>query len=54
MLPADESGTAQKLTAENNATARSVFVIGQNKKIKLMMNYSRVSQIGLQLAVCIH
>jgi alkyl hydroperoxide reductase subunit AhpC len=39
MLPANETGTAQSRTAANNATVRSVFVIGPDKKIKLMMTY---------------
>jgi alkyl hydroperoxide reductase subunit AhpC len=39
MLPAEEPGTAEGRTAANNATVRSVFVIGPDKKIKLMMTY---------------
>jgi len=39
MLPADEPGTAQGRTASDNATVRSVFIIGPDKKIKLMMTY---------------
>jgi alkyl hydroperoxide reductase subunit AhpC len=39
MLPADESGTAEGRTAATNATVRSVFIIGPDKKIKLMMTY---------------
>jgi alkyl hydroperoxide reductase subunit AhpC len=39
MLPADEPGTAEGRTAATNATVRSVFVIGPDKKIKLMMTY---------------
>lgn len=38
MLPADEVGSDGR-TAANNATVRSVFVIGPDKKIKLMMTY---------------
>ena len=38
MLPADEMG-ADGRTAANNATVRSVFVIGPDKKIKLMLTY---------------
>ncbi len=37
-LPADEVG-ADGRTAANNATVRSVFVIGPDKKIKLMLTY---------------
>jgi alkyl hydroperoxide reductase subunit AhpC len=39
MLPADEAGTSDGRTAVTNATVRSVFVIGPDKKIKLMMTY---------------
>ena len=38
MLPADEVA-ADGRTAVNNATVRSVFVIGPDKKIKLMLTY---------------
>jgi len=39
MLPADEDGDAEGRTPANNATVRSVFVIGPDKKIKLTMTY---------------
>ena len=39
MLPAEEPGSAEGRTAATNATVRSVFVIGPDKKIKLMMTY---------------
>jgi alkyl hydroperoxide reductase subunit AhpC len=39
MLPADESGSADGRTAATNATVRSVFIIGPDKKIKLMLTY---------------
>ena len=39
MLPADEAGTSEGRTAVNNATVRSVFVIGPDKTIKLMLTY---------------
>jgi alkyl hydroperoxide reductase subunit AhpC len=39
MLPADETGTSEGRTAANNATVRSVFIIGPDKKIKLMLTY---------------
>ncbi len=39
MLPADEAGGADGRTAANNATVRSVFVIGPDKRIKLMLTY---------------
>jgi len=39
MLPAEEAGTSEGRTAATNATVRSVFVIGPDKKIKLTMTY---------------
>ena len=39
MLPAEEPGTADGRTAATNATVRSVFIIGPDKKIKLMLTY---------------
>ena len=39
MLPADESGTSEGRTAANNATVRSVFIIGPDKTIKLILTY---------------
>ncbi|MCG8379962.1 MAG: peroxiredoxin [Proteobacteria bacterium] len=39
MLPAEEEGTAEGRTAATNATVRSVFIIGPDKKIKLMLTY---------------
>ena len=39
MFPADESGSAEGRTAMTNATVRSVFVIGPDKNIKLMITY---------------
>jgi alkyl hydroperoxide reductase subunit AhpC len=39
MLPADTAGGAQGRTAANNATVRNVYVIGPDKKIKLMITY---------------
>jgi alkyl hydroperoxide reductase subunit AhpC len=39
MLPAEEPGTSEGRTAANNATVRSVFVIGPDKKVKLMLTY---------------
>ena len=39
MLPADEPGGAEGRTATANATVRSVFVIGPDKRIKLMLTY---------------
>ena len=39
MFPADESGSAEGRTALTNATVRSVFVVGPDKNIKLMIVY---------------
>jgi len=39
MLPADEGDSAAGRTAANNATVRSVFMVGPDKKIKLMLTY---------------
>ncbi|TFW16139.1 peroxiredoxin [Duganella callida] len=39
MLPADEAGGSDGRTAATNATVRSVFVIGPDKRIKLMLTY---------------
>src|SRR6185437_13654505 len=38
MLPADEAGTSEGRTAATNQTVRSVFIIGPDKKIKLMLD----------------
>ncbi len=39
MLPADEGDSAEGRTPMDNATARSVFVIGPDKKIKATLTY---------------
>jgi alkyl hydroperoxide reductase subunit AhpC len=39
MLPADAGETCEGRTAATNATVRTVFVIGPDKKIKLMLSY---------------
>lgn len=39
MLPADEAGTSEGRTAAANATVRTVFIVGPDKKIKLMLAY---------------
>jgi len=39
MLPADTPGGSEGRTAANNQTVRTVFVIGPDKKIKLMLIY---------------
>ena len=39
MLPADVSGDAKSRTPADNQTVRNVFVIGPDKKIKLVLVY---------------
>jgi len=39
MLPADEAGSSEGRTAATNATVRSVFIVGPDKKIKLLLTY---------------
>jgi len=39
MLPADAGDTSDGRTAATNATVRTVFVVGPDKKIKLMLSY---------------
>ena len=39
MLPAEEPGTSEGRTAATNATVRTVFVVGPDKKIKMMLTY---------------
>ncbi len=39
MLPADAGVTSDGRTAANNATVRTVFVVGPDKRIKLMLIY---------------
>src|SRR3972149_10856725 len=39
MLPEDAGSSAQGRTAADNATVRSVFVIGPDKKVKAMLTY---------------
>ena len=39
MLPAEETGSSEGRTAATNATVRSVFVVGPDKRIKLMLTY---------------
>jgi thioredoxin-dependent peroxiredoxin len=39
MLPAEEPGTSEGRTAATNQTIRSVFIVGPDKKIKLMLTY---------------
>lgn len=39
MLPADDSGVAAERTAVDNATVRTVYIVGPDKRIKLMIAY---------------
>jgi len=39
MLPEDDGDAAAGRTAADNATVRSVFVVGPDKKVKLMLTY---------------
>ena len=39
MLPAEEPGTSEGRTAATNQTVRSVFIVGPDKKVKLMLTY---------------
>ncbi|MDH4069006.1 MAG: peroxiredoxin, partial [Ignavibacteria bacterium] len=39
MLPAEETGTFEGRTAVTNQTVRSVFIVGPDKKIKLVLTY---------------
>lgn len=39
MLPADEEGESANRSASDNATVRSVFIIGPDKRIKMSQTY---------------
>jgi alkyl hydroperoxide reductase subunit AhpC len=39
MLPADAGNTSEGRTPANNATVRTVFVVGPDKKVKLTLSY---------------
>jgi thioredoxin-dependent peroxiredoxin len=39
MLPAGAGSTSEGRTANDNATVRTVFIVGPDKKIKLMLSY---------------
>jgi len=39
MLPASSGSTSEGRTANDNATVRTVFIVGPDKKIKLMLSY---------------
>jgi thioredoxin-dependent peroxiredoxin len=51
MLPAGAGSTSQGRTAANNATVRSVFVIGPDKKVKAMLTYPMVGDPELKIAM---
>ena len=46
MLPADAGDTSEGRTPADNATARSVFLIGPDKKIKATLTYHRTQLRG--------
>jgi alkyl hydroperoxide reductase subunit AhpC len=46
MLPAAASGEASKRTAAENQTVRSVFAIGPDKKVKLILAYPSLERTG--------
>ena len=48
MLPADASGDAASRTPNDNATVRNVFIIGPDKKIKLVLVYPMSSGRNFQ------
>ena len=43
MIHPSASGTAEGRTAADNSTVRSVFIVGPDKKIKLMLNYPKTT-----------
>ena len=43
MLPADEGDSAEGRTAANNATVRTVYIVGPDKKIRAMLLYPMTS-----------
>ncbi len=43
MLPEETAGTSEGRTPADNATVRSVFIIGPDKQIKMMMTYPMTS-----------
>jgi alkyl hydroperoxide reductase subunit AhpC len=45
MLPADLTGTSEGRTAADNMTVRNVFVIGPDKKVKLIIVYPMTTTI---------
>src|SRR5207249_6589811 len=47
MLPADVAGDAKKRTPADNATVRNLYVIGPDKKIKLILVYPMTKERNL-------
>jgi alkyl hydroperoxide reductase subunit AhpC len=43
MLPADTPGTAEARTPPDNATVRSVFITGRDKRVKLSRTYPKTT-----------
>ena len=43
MLPAETGDTSEGRTAMDNPAVRTVFVVGPDKKIKLMLSYPMTS-----------
>jgi thioredoxin-dependent peroxiredoxin len=62
MLPAEAGDTCEGRTPADNATVRTVFVIGPDKKIKMMMsypmssgrNFDEIVRVLDSLQVCAH
>jgi alkyl hydroperoxide reductase subunit AhpC len=46
MLPADAGDTSEGRTPAHNATVRTVFLIGPDKKVKLMLMYPTAHKVG--------
>lgn len=53
MLPEDVEASAQDRTATDNATVRSVFIIGPDKKIKAMLTYPMSTGRNFDEVLCI-
>ena len=46
MLPEEIDGGSEGRTAMDNATVRTVFIVGPDKRIKLMLNWSKADLTG--------
>ena len=53
MFPADETGDAANRTAMTNATVRSVFVVGPDKNIKMMLTYPMTTGRNFDEILCV-